>query len=92
MNKRTRQLMAEAEAQAAKPFVPPRFSFGPSLLDIACGQCGEQSDAELWTKDGLGQDRPVNEFQCPRCRHAFVIVINPDIHRPNTLKTIPPTL
>lgn len=71
--KRGADLIARLDREAAeraKNFKPPQFSYGPNLLDIQCGQCGYQADAQEFTTTRLGQTRPIDEIQCPRCNMA----------------------
>lgn len=68
------------------------FTFGPAMLDISCGKCGQQSDADGWTVDRFGFERPTNHFQCPACGHAFKIVKTKEAWLRNQLVPIPATL
>lgn len=42
-----------------------------SWMQITCGQCGQASDFDDFTRTPVGGALPRNTFQCPACGYAF---------------------
>ena len=42
-----------------------------SYCEMTCGNCGHVDDLESFCTTPITGDLPRNEYQCPKCRHAF---------------------
>jgi hypothetical protein len=74
-HERTTALLAKldkARAEQSKTFKKPTFSYGPTGVDIQCGNpdCRYQGDAgEFWTTR-FGLPMKHGDIQCPKCNWA----------------------
>jgi DNA-directed RNA polymerase subunit RPC12/RpoP len=41
------------------------------MIQITCAHCGKPSGFTAWTTTSIFGDLPKDEFQCPKCSHAF---------------------
>jgi hypothetical protein len=64
--------LAEAEVEpqieAARAMLATMATSG---IGMTCGACGHFDDLSRFVSTPVYGDLPVNQFQCPACKHAF---------------------